>query len=56
MFTVVRNVLLNPLPYRDPAQLFSIYEHENWQTGNAYMPVAAGTLLSGSGPRSASRR
>jgi predicted permease len=45
MFTVVRSVLLNPLPYRDPAQLFSIYEHENRQTDHsAYMPVAAGSF------------
>ena len=45
LFTVVRSVLLNPLPYRDPAQLFSVYEHESRQTdGGAYMPVAGGSF------------
>jgi predicted permease len=45
LFTVVRSVLLNPLPYRDPAQLFSIYEHESQQTRHsAYMPVASGSF------------
>jgi predicted permease len=45
LFTVVRSVLLNPLPYRDPAQLFSIYEHESQQTKHtAYMPVASGSF------------
>lgn len=45
LFTVVRSVLLNPLPYREPAQLFSIYEHENHHRDfNNYLPVAAGTF------------
>ena len=45
LFTVVRSVLLNPLPYRDPARLVAVFEHENGATGNhGYMPVAAGSF------------
>src|SRR5579862_1192882 len=45
MFTVVRSVLLNPLPYRDPSQLFSVYEHESQKVSHSpYMPVAAGSF------------
>jgi predicted permease len=45
MFTVVRSVLLNPLPYREPSQLFSLYEHESQKVShNPYMPVAAGSF------------
>lgn len=29
LFTIVRAVLLNPLPYKDPAQLLSLYEHSS---------------------------
>jgi predicted permease len=29
LFTVVRSVLLKPLPFRDPARLVSLYEHTN---------------------------
>jgi len=43
LFTVVRSVLLKPLPYRDPGQLFTIYEHERVSQNFAYMPVDAGT-------------
>jgi len=32
LFTVVRSVLLNPLPYREPGRLFAIYEHDSHQT------------------------
>jgi predicted permease len=43
LFTVVHGVLLNPLPYRDPRQLFTIYEHEkNTKDFKAFLPVAAG--------------
>jgi predicted permease len=45
LFTVVRSVLLNPLPYRDPDQLYSIYEaakdHPDFTT---FMPVDGGSF------------
>lgn len=44
MFTVVRNVLLNPLPYPDPDRLYTIYEHENKEGFGPYLPVAAGSF------------
>lgn len=47
LFTVVRSVLLKPLPYADPDRLVSVYEHESKEqvTGfHAYMPVAAGVF------------
>ena len=45
LFTVVRCVLLNPLPYRDPSQLVSLFEHSRDQKEvNAYAPVDAGSF------------
>lgn len=45
MFTVVRGVLLNPLPYREPNNLFAIYQSEKSRTGDrAYMPVDAASI------------
>jgi hypothetical protein len=45
LFTVVRCVLLNPLPYRDPSQLVSLFEHSRDQKQvNAYAPVDAGSF------------
>jgi predicted permease len=45
LFTVVRSVLLNPLPYRDPSQLFAIFESEKGAEGRrAFMPVAGGSF------------
>ena len=47
LFTVVRNVLLKPLPYRQPDRLASIYEgdvggnHPSW---SPYLPVDAGSM------------
>ena len=47
LFTVVRSVLLKPLPYRDPDRLVSIYEadyggnHPQW---SPYLPVDAGSM------------
>src|ERR1700727_725353 len=39
LFTVVRSVLLRPLPFRDPAQLVMVYEH--FRGGElSYHPVA----------------
>jgi hypothetical protein len=45
LFTVVRSVLLNPLPYREPGRLFSLYEHENAERNSSpYLPVAGGSF------------
>ena len=45
LFTVVRSVLLNPLPYREPGQLYSIYEHaKDDPKSRAFMPVDAGSF------------
>jgi predicted permease len=45
LFTVVRSVLLNPLPYRDSGQLYSLYEDMDDRTGIAsYLPVDAGSF------------
>ena len=47
LFSVVRNVLLKPLPYRDPDRLVSIYEgdfgvgHPSW---SPELPVDAGSM------------
>ncbi len=44
LFTVVRSVLLRPLPFRDPDQLMMVYEHFRDPSANAqqfnYNPVA----------------
>jgi predicted permease len=44
LFTVVRSVLLRPLPFRDPERLVTIYEHSRDPRANAqgfnYNPVA----------------
>jgi predicted permease len=45
LFTVVRSVLLNPLPYRDPGRLYSFYEYESKHPESShFMPVDAGSL------------
>jgi predicted permease len=45
IFTVVRSVLLKPLPYREPDRLAMLYETESNRSGpNAFMPVAAGSF------------
>ena len=46
LFTVVRSVLINPLPYRDPGQLYSIYEHDSHSTDpeGGFAPVAGGSF------------
>jgi macrolide transport system ATP-binding/permease protein len=46
LFTVVRSVLLNPLPYGDPGRLYSIYEREGKHAdASAFMPVDAGSFF-----------
>jgi predicted permease len=43
LFTVVRAVLLQPLPFRDPDKLVMVYEHWRANTGgDPYNPVAPG--------------
>ena len=43
LFTVVRSVLLEPLPFHDPDNLVMVYEHWRASTsGNPYNPVAPG--------------
>ncbi|HEY3628378.1 MAG TPA: ABC transporter permease [Terracidiphilus sp.] len=45
IFTVVRSVLLKPLPFRDPDKLVMLYETETNPKGpNLFMPVAAGSF------------
>ena len=51
LLTVVRSVLLNPLPYRDSARLYTIYQrnsHERARSDampiNEYLPVDAGSF------------
>lgn len=46
LFTLVYRIILNPLPYRDPGQLATIYEHEsNGSNPHSYLPVAMGTFF-----------
>lgn len=44
IFAVVRAVLLNPLPFRDPGRLIAVYEH-NRQNSTAYLPIAGASFL-----------
>jgi predicted permease len=48
LFTVVRSVLLNPLPFAEPEKLVMVYEHFRGaasQNGTPYNPVAVGDYL-----------
>jgi predicted permease len=40
LFTIVRSVLLKPLPFRDPDKLFMVYEHYRSETKYPYQVVA----------------
>src|ERR1700678_1884430 len=43
LFTIVRAVLLRPLPFRDPGKLVMLYEHFRQNTdGDGFNTVAAG--------------
>jgi macrolide transport system ATP-binding/permease protein len=51
LFTVVRSVLLNPLPFRDSARLYALRERNNQDHGHSgaaqmseYLPVDAGSF------------
>ncbi|WP_433965452.1 permease prefix domain 1-containing protein [Tunturiibacter gelidiferens] len=48
IFAVVRAVLLNPLPFRDPGQLVAVYEHNKPNT-TSYLPVAGASFSTGNG-------
>ena len=41
LFTIVRSVLLKPLPFREPDKLVMVYEHFRRDTKYPYNPVAA---------------
>ena len=41
LFTIVRSVLLRPLPFRDPGKLVMLYEHYRRETKHPYNVVAA---------------
>ena len=42
LFTMVRAVLLRPLPFRDPGHLVTLYEHYRHGTGDGFNAVAPG--------------
>jgi putative ABC transport system permease protein len=45
LFTIVRGVLLKPLPYSHPEQLVALYENDSGsKRSNPYMPVDAGSF------------
>src|SRR5882757_1266783 len=45
LFTVVRSVLLKPLPYRDSERLVSVYQRDKeGQYSGAYLPIDAGSF------------
>src|SRR5215469_14519335 len=44
LFTVVRGVLLRPLPFEDPNRLLMLYEHSNYSAGGGDYPYS---LVSG---------
>jgi predicted permease len=45
LFTIVRSVLLNPLPYHDPTRLFTLFQRPgHGKDVNPYAPVDAGSF------------
>ena len=55
LFTVVRFVLLNPLPYPDSSRLVELYEDQGKGGQYHYIPVTAGSFTNGSGRRTTQR-
>jgi len=45
IFAVVRSVLLNPLPYRQPEGLVTIYSYNPGPKANPYLPIDAGSFF-----------
>ena len=45
MFTVVRHVLLNPLPYPESKHLFALWEHEDKGDFSPNLPIDGGSFL-----------
>ena len=45
IFAVVRSVLLNPLPYRQPERLMTIYSYNPGPKANHYAPIDAGSFF-----------
>ena len=57
LFTVVKAVLLNPLPYPNSSRLVSLYESDTVSnTPTPWDPVAAASSMSGSAPPTKPRR
>jgi predicted permease len=45
LFTIVRGVLLKPLPFADPSRLFTLYERSADEGLGQFNPVAAGSFF-----------
>jgi putative ABC transport system permease protein len=45
LFTIVRSVLLKPLPYADPGRLVTLYERSAGEGRGVFNPVAAGSFF-----------
>ena len=45
LFTVVRSVLLKPLPFPNSDRLVALYENETGRSGDPHMPVDAGSFF-----------
>jgi predicted permease len=45
LFTVIRSVLLNPLPYREPEKLVALYSYMANKDRNHFAPIDAGSFF-----------
>ncbi len=45
LFTVIRSVLWNPLPYRDPEKLVALYSYMANMNGHHFAPIDAGSFF-----------